>query len=189
MPEKISLPLRSDGTNAFIGPEIRQIVIIGANGSGKSRFANKLIDDLGQKAFRISALEALYGKRRLSTVPSVDTLFEQAGLHDQDGSQFEHILALLMHDEMVNLIGYKLALAERPERARLRPTRLDRVINLWQEVFPGNRVLIESGKVLFARGLDNSAYSAVRLSDGERAVLFYAGAILYAPANLSLIHI
>ena len=94
---------------------------------------------------------------------------------------------MLMHDEMVNLIGYKLALAEHPDRTRLRSTRLDRVISLWQEVFPGNRVLIESGKVLFARGLDNSAYSAVRLSDGERAVLFYAGAILYAPADSMII--
>ena len=187
MSDRISLPLRSDGTEAFIAPEIRQIVIIGANGSGKSRFANRLIDDLGQKAFRISALEALYGKRRQSAAPSVDTIFEQYGLQDQDGSQFERVLAMLMHDEMVNLIGYKLALAEHPDRTRLRSTRLDRVISLWQEVFPGNRVLIESGKVLFARGLDNSAYSAVRLSDGERAVLFYAGAILYAPADSMII--
>ncbi|MDE5656293.1 MAG: hypothetical protein K2I19_04380, partial [Muribaculaceae bacterium] len=162
MPEKISLPQRSDGTDAFIAPEIRQIVNIGANGAGKSRFANRLIDDLGQKAFRISALEALYGTRRQSAAPSVDSLFEQSGMQDQDGSQFERLLAMLMHDEMVNLIGYKLALAEHPDRARLRPTRLDRVISLWQEVLPGNRVLIESGKVLFARGLDNSAYSAVR---------------------------
>ncbi|MDE5642772.1 MAG: DUF4435 domain-containing protein [Muribaculaceae bacterium] len=182
----LSLPQRIDGSRESIGSDTRDIVIIGANGAGKSRFANRLIEDLGEKAFRISALEALYGRRRNITANSVDTLYEQAGMPQNSGddsSQFERILAMLMHDEMLNLIGYKLAMVAGGKNGAisLRPTRLDSVISLWQEVFPGSRVLIESGKVLFARGLDQSAYSALRLSDGERAVLFYAGAILYAP--------
>lgn len=186
---QLSLPQRADGSHDSIAPDIRQIVIIGANGAGKSRFANRLIDDLGPRAFRISALEGLYGKRRSGVASSVDSLYEKAGLPlgpDDAGTQFERVLALLMHDEMLNLIGYKLAQAEHPEKARLRSTRLDSVISLWQEVFPGSRVLIESGKVLFSRGLDESAYSALRLSDGERAVLYYAGAILYAPKDSTI---
>lgn len=183
MSEPLSLPFRADGTRDTIPADIRQVVIIGANGSGKTRFANRIIEDLGARAYRLSALEAIYGKRRSPTPNPIDTMYEQLGYHDPDSNQFERILALLMHDEMVNLIGYKLAAAEHPDSAHLRPTLLDKVISLWQEVFPGNRVLIESGKVLFSRQADESTYSSVRLSDGERAVLFYAGAILYAPAQ------
>ena len=87
-----------------------------------------------------------------------------------------------MHEEMLNLIGYKLAIAN-DSQSKLKRTKLDKVIEIWQEVFPDNKVLINSGKILFSRGLDPENYSALKLSDGERAVLYYAGAVLYAPHN------
>ena len=67
----------------------------------------------------------------------------------------ELLLLQLMNDEMVNLIAYKIARAG-GERKELSPTRLDRVIALWQEVFPGNKVLIDSGKILFSRNVSPS---------------------------------
>ncbi len=97
-------------------------------------------------------------------------------------TELDLLLAQLLHDEMSNLMAYKMVRADHPD-AELRPTRLDRVIELWREVFPNNRVLLESGKILFGRGLDNDTYPAIRLSDGERAVLYYSGAILYAPSK------
>lgn len=144
------------------------LVIIGANGAGKTRFTRAVIDSLGPRAARISTLEALYNR-------------------DSDGhTPLDDLLGRLMQDEMINLIGYKLALAD-GRNASLRHTLLDRVIALWQSVFPGNRVLIDSGRILFSRGFANSdetaadTYGARRLSDGERAVLYCAGAVLYAP--------
>lgn len=186
----IPLPARKDSKTPTLKADKRPIIIIGANGSGKTRFTNKLIDNIGDSAFRMSALEALYGRHGGTTYAcSVDSLFEDAyqGLPDRPAgnTQFERLLALLMHDEMLNLINYKLSLADNPG-SQLTPTRLDRVIALWQEIFPGNRVLIESGRMLFTRGLNEDCYSSVRLSDGERAVMYYAGAILYAPHNATV---
>lgn len=181
---EIILPKRHDGAEATALPDCRHFVIIGANGAGKTRFTDALALSLGRRAFRLSALDALYGRRsdapwslrgRLS--PTVVSQIEKS---NPTATLLEILLAQLMHDEMMNLIGYKLALADGREAA-LRPTRLDAVIALWQEIFPGSRVLIDSGKPLFTRGFDVSAYSALRLSDGERAVLYYAGAALYAP--------
>ena len=164
-------------------------VIIGANGAGKTRFTSAIVASLGDQAFRMSALDALYNRippnghipaplhKRIS--PSV---LAQTGQKETGSTPLELLLSQLMHDEMLNLIGYKLAIADGRETS-LRRTRLDKVITLWQEVFPGNRMLIDSGKILFSRGVDMSQYSALRLSDGEKAVLYYASAAMYAPRN------
>ncbi len=145
-----------------------RVLIVGANGAGKTRFTAYIAKSPGVKAYPVSALAALYGRTDA----------------DNDGTpeKLETLLGRLMNDEMLNLIGYKLALAEH-RKATLGTTRLDKVIELWQEVFPGNRVLIDSGRMLFARGIDATAYPALRLSDGERAVLYYASAVLYAPRH------
>ena len=56
----IRLPKRMDGHQPEVLMESRQITIIGANGAGKSRFCSALVDELGDKAYRISALKALF---------------------------------------------------------------------------------------------------------------------------------
>ena len=186
---ELTLPQRRDGSSpeTLNLSEASSFIIIGANGAGKTRFTRALVDSLGTQAFKLSALDALYNRRSNSPdLPSSlrkrlsPSIVAQAEKGASVPTLLELLLAQLMHDEMVNLIGYKLALAD-GRKAELRGTRLDKVIALWQDVFPGNRVLIDSGKILFARGLDVNTYPAVRLSDGERAVLYYAGAVLYAP--------
>lgn len=184
----VTLPPRIDGAApATIGPG-RQTVIVGANGSGKTRFAQRLAADCAVGAeprpvFNVSGLRGLYDTRR--TPDSVDSLYEAAvpeSRRDPQSTQLDRLMALLVHDEMINLFRYKAAHAA-GLRSRLEPTRLDRVIELWQEVFPDNRILIESGQMLFTRPEDSapSAYSAMKLSAGERAVIYYIGAVLYAP--------
>lgn len=183
---EITLPPQSDGKSGRVLDTGDCFVIIGANGAGKTRFTDALSSSLGDRAFRLSALEALYDRRSEHEIPASlrkrlsPPVVAQADKGPVPPTMLELLLAQLMHDEMLNLIGYKLAIAD-GHTAELRRTRLDKVIALWQEVFPGNRVLIDSGKILFARGFDMAAYSAVRLSDGERAVMYYAGAVLYAP--------
>lgn len=184
----VTLPPLIDGSAPpSIGPG-RQTVIVGANGAGKTRFAQRLAADIlsdpdGRPIFNVSGLRALYDTRR--TAGSLDALYEAAvpeQRRDAQSTQLDRLLALLVHDEMVNLFRYKASHAAGLQ-ARLESTRLDRVIELWQEVFPDNRILIESGQMLFSRPdqSDSPAYSAVKLSAGEKAVIYYIGAVLYAP--------
>ena len=186
---QLTLPRRRDGhIAATVTIEPHQcMLIVGANGAGKTRFTIATAQALGKQAYPMSALDALYRRygpadqlpealrRRLS--PMVVATAERSVAPP---TILDLLLAQLMNDEMLNLISYKLALADH-RNANRRHTRLDSVIELWQDVFPGNRVLIDSGKILFARGIDVNAYSALRLSDGEKAVLYYAAAVLYAP--------
>ena len=56
----IRLPKRMDGHQPDVLIESKQITIIGTNGAGKSRFCSALVEELGDKAYRISALKALF---------------------------------------------------------------------------------------------------------------------------------
>lgn len=179
---KITMPARLDGTapQELDTKVCRSILIVGANGAGKTRFTRSLIRSLGDKAYPLSALDALYTRHSSNELSPLSAKLPKVTPSTSNPNDLEILLSVLMHDEMLGLIGYKLALAEGKD-AHLSRTPLDAVVELWQDVFPGNRVLIDSGKILFARGVEDDVYSSVRLSDGERAVLFYAAAVQYAP--------
>lgn len=188
----ITLPRPVSGDASVINPSDGPVVIIGANGAGKSRFSASLAESLGVKAYSLSALHGLY-----SSLPSdlskssVGRLYADAGLCDSHViktsgvNELDCLMALLMHDEMVNLISYKLS-RHAEETCDLPPTRLDTVIDMWQDVFPGNRILIESGSLLFGRDSDPDRYTALKLSDGERAVIYYLAGVLYAPPEAAI---
>jgi hypothetical protein len=181
---ELLLPPRHDGSREKMNPGKRRVIIIGANGAGKTRFTEKLINELPARAFRISALNALYRKHDADPLEgSIDRLYEEAAAKSPFWrsdlvSQFERLSMLLIHDEMIELLARKVSIkTDLP-----RESRLDRVINAWQEIFPGNKVLRESGKLVFSRGLGD-VYSYMKLSDGEKAVLYYFGAVTYAPKD------
>lgn len=184
----ILLPPQKDNTRQEISADNRQITIIGANGSGKTRFTERLINDLKGKAFRLSVISALYESREIDELPgSIDMLYKEAAertnlLRSDNVSQAERLMSLLFQEEMVNLISYKMALGENP-KANLPKTKLDKVIEVWQDVFPGSKVLVEGGKLLISRETDKDCYSSVKLSAGERTVMYYVGAALMAMEN------
>ncbi len=158
---EIKLPQKRGGERLAIDSDGHPIVIVGANGAGKSRFTAQLKASLGEVAYELSALD---------------------GLYVNDGAELNGLLDRLMHDEMVNLLNYKIRRSG-GEDANLDRTRLDTVIDLWQEIFPDNKILVESGRLLFSRGDDENGYGAPRLSDGEKAVIYYLAGVLYAPQD------
>lgn len=181
---KITLPPRKGAESTVIDDDRERLIIIGANGAGKSRFTARLFDDIGSgKAFRLSALEAMYGNSQNSAISRIfEETYGMNSFRPQATTDIDRLFALLMHDEMMNLIGYKVALARNPQ-AKLHRTKLDTLINIWKELFPGNNILVESGKFLFSRGRDERSYSALKLSAGERAAIYYLAGVMYAPED------
>ena len=186
---KITLPPDLKDNRKVLELNSRQLLIVGANGSGKTRFTDYLLEDIKDNAFYLSSLEALYGERPGNNVfsQSIDCLYksmvEKSPLFRVDTNiAADKLLALLMHDEMVNLIKYKITYSEET-RPLLKSTKLDTVMTVWKKIFPNNAILLEEGKLLFQREGEKDRYVPKRLSDGERAVLFYIGAVLYAPEN------
>lgn len=181
----ITLPPLHDSEGLRLKSDARALVVIGANGAGKSRFTSWMINSRRDTSIKISPLKALYMTHERDTLPgSTDVLYEKAVeesrlLRDDAPTQLDRMLALLLHEEVLSLISYKIK-AMSGEKAKLQPTVLDRLVELWEELFPNNRVLIEGGKMLFSTGTDPDTYSSVRLSDGEKAVLYCIGATLRA---------
>lgn len=177
----IKLPPRSDGKEMAVDGNAGRLVIIGANGSGKSRFTSRLYEEFGAKAFRLSVIEAIYSSGEHSPISDLfERTFAGSVLRPEAKTEFDRLLAMLMHDEVTSLISYKTAHGN--ERCdKLPETKLDRVMSGWGEIFPGNNILIDGGRLLFSRGGDAGGYSAMRLSAGEKAVIYYLGGVQYAP--------
>lgn len=177
----ISLPPRKNGEAAVIDDNGGRIIIIGANGAGKSRFTAYLCSALGDKAFRLSALQGLYGSSSDSPIARLfDEAYSMNVFKPQAANDIDRLFALLMHDEMANLIHYKMEKADKPG-AQLPRTKLDVLAQAWKGLFPESNILVESGKFLFSRGEDSRSYSALKLSDGERAAIYYLAGVMYAP--------
>ena len=182
----IVLPPRIDGKEPPVLQGTRQITLIGANGAGKSRFCNRIIDEVGDKAYRISALRAIYahndGEHALpgSIAERFDRLNDvMRQVTNEATCEFDKLTYIMMVDEFRDLMNYKTQLLT-GEQAEVPKTKLDTVVRVWQEVFPRNKVLRVGGRLMFSTEGNADTYSSLRLSDGEKAVLYYVGAVLYA---------
>lgn len=188
----LQLPKRIDRSQPLTLEVEGQLTIIGANGAGKTRFGRTLMHDCGN-SFHISALKAVFPKPGYQAAydtgdmapGSIDKLFAESGgtQHFQAveaPTEFDRLLYLLLHDEFIEMLRYK-AEALSGGSPQVPSTKLDVTARRWEEVFPKNHLLRASGKLLFSNDAGDAPFNALRLSDGEKAVLYYIGAVQYAP--------
>ncbi|MBR5030388.1 MAG: DUF4435 domain-containing protein [Muribaculaceae bacterium] len=180
------LPNKITGQKGEILRDARQVTIIGANGAGKTRFVNKLIEQCGDQAYRVSALRALFPveQEEQQFKGSISERFDKLNhnMHqvvNTSKSEFDKLTFVMLIDEFRSLMNFK-AHQLMNEEMEFPKTKLDKVVKMWQEVFPKNKILRENGKILFSTEGQSDKYTSLRLSDGEKAVLYYLGAVLYA---------
>lgn len=182
----LQLPRLTDGRPAPALPASAQISIIGANGSGKTRFMREMARSLDGKAYFLSALDGFFPEKTPSRLPgSIDALYERAVkekhyLRTDAMSELDKLCYMLVADEFEEVMKLKSHWRDGNSDFRPKATRLDRVIEIWEKIFPGNRILHDAGQLLFSNSGDSDQFSAARLSQGEKAVLYYAAATLYA---------
>ena len=166
-----------------------QITVIGANGAGKSRFCNKLLQSFGDRAYRMSALKGIHSETYHNLMPGSiesrynDLLKANQMFESKANTEFERLVVLLMSDEFMELIGYKSSMLLGGNETLPPRTKLDTLVHVWQAIFPKNKILRDGARLLIKNDLDENPYSTLRLSDGEKAALYYIGAALYAPDN------
>ena len=182
----IVLPKRMSGEPGVMLEGVRQVTLIGANGSGKTRLAHWLVDRYREGAFRLSAMKALFQwTERNELEGSIDALYAEAVASSpyynrEAATEMQRLIFLLLHDEFMDMMRYKAEARLGDGEAVMPTTKLDQVARMWQDVFPNNRILRDGGRLLFSNEKGDDAYSERRLSDGEKAVLYYLGAVLYA---------
>lgn len=183
----MNLPAKPDGTIPALPDGIRQLVIIGANGAGKSRFTARLLQDAPRGCvYAMSPLRAMFGPWRADSPQwSIDGQYAAAlarspllNARAEDvapASEFERVTALLLQEEMAHLLEARFS-----DKEMCPVSKLDKVMAQWRAIFPGNDVMRTDGQLLFTSE-DDDGRGQNRLSTGEKLVFYYLSAVLFAP--------
>lgn len=182
----LTLPPLTGGRKSPELPDARQLTIIGGSGAGKTKFMEELIKQNSERAYCLSAISAPFPEREESTRPgSIDMLFREAVekqpyMRTDAVSELDKLTYMLFIDEFEYLLSMKQEKLQGTHTGKLKPTRLDRLIMLWERVFPGNHIIRTKGTMMFSTRAGDDLISADRLSQSEQTVLYYAASVLYA---------
>jgi len=200
----IVLPTKKGIPNTNPTIEFNQLVIVGANGSGKTRFGSDIEERYSTKAHRISAqkslsmpfevspkskqkaeIEFLYGYYYENETTSISQKF--ANRWGKKPSTFllndyEELMVLLHTEEYEESLRYKNGEISKPT------TRLDRIQNIWEAVLPHRKLSKRAGIIeTHPTGNPASKYNATEMSDGERVIFYLVGEVVCAPENSIII--
>jgi hypothetical protein len=173
----------------------RVLVVIGANGAGKTRFGAWLNTRLGTSAHRISAHRALSFPEKIQPTDLLEAEKlllvgdERAykGLRWNDKPEtillndYAALMTYLVSDRFVACDEYTAAMGRTNTRLDPPITKLDLVRHIWEAVLP-TRELVISGSRFEARNRSSAErYHAQEMSDGERGVFYLIGEALSVP--------
>lgn len=193
-------PVSFDGTQRF--------VLIGSNGSGKTRFGI-WIEEQNQNSMsvhRIGAQKALsipeFAPLMNSEQAEKNLFYGRADEHGTVGTKMNYrwsgqpaTFLLSDFDKVLSLLFARTAErnARHTERTRLTKayvdvpdSPIDLIVKVWGDLMPQRSIQLHDGKVLVNKGT-SSEYHGKEMSDGERVALYLLGQCLCAPVNSVLI--
>lgn len=187
------------------------LVIVGANGSGKTRFGSWIDISASQKttSHRISAQKSLDmpdNVRSMDVDKSMASLIcgHEGALYEQYNqyknshkwqnapetillNDYEKLLVYLFseHNEISNVY------LEDSTKSNIRIvppiSKVTMAKKIWEEVLPHRQLIIKSGNIKTCSVTNQLVYSASKMSDGERVAFYLIGQCLSAPQNSILI--
>lgn len=167
------------------------IVMIGANGSGKSSFARQLDGKIADNIVILSAQHLLFYNKQetISTSGNEIQKVRDFQMNKKEGgdSNFQHIITADMNNLVDALISqhtkctYKVYEGETKQESYLKKT-----INIWKKLIEHRNIVIDITG-LYVKGDNIKEYDFNQLSDGEKAVFYYIAHILLAPKNSYII--
>ncbi|WP_051327365.1 DUF4435 domain-containing protein [Desulfatibacillum aliphaticivorans] len=211
-----SLNMPPSSKAGFSGDTVIQtessVVVIGANGAGKTRLGAWLEFQTGQdiKVHRISAQKSLTMPSSLSPVPLPEARnLLYFGLHQKSGelnirhkwhlrwrdapethllNDFDNLLTFLFSENYEKVLEYTEK--QKCNNLRIDPptTLLDRLKNIWENILPHRKLEIHSGNIDAAMPESKEIkYNASSMSDGERVIFYLIGECLCAPDKCTII--
>lgn len=172
--------------------DTRLLVIIGANGAGKSSFGRDLLKRYADQAQKISGMHGLFINNEDSTETEGNELSRLQSMITERLfmprlSEYEKLILRLQSEEFEAAVNYKEEC--KINRDTLPPlTKIDRIQAIWEKMFPHNRLVRKSGFIeLVSTSRDGDSYTAGRMSDGEKIVFYLIGTVLCAHPDALLI--
>lgn len=183
------------------------VVLLGANGGGKTRLGVMLEQSLGasSEVHRIGAHRSLTMNTKVQP-PSYDVAerrllygYDQGAHGHRTGhrwqskpavillSDFDHVLAALYADENRTSVLHRQA---HLVHANAKPptTKLDRLKTIWHSLLPHRQLAVLDGDVQVKPiGMSANQYDAGEMSDGERVIFYLIGQVLLTRAGTLII--
>lgn len=204
MNTKIKLPPQK-GVEESPELEFDQLVIIGANGAGKTRFGSWIERNNSEQVHRISAQKSLsmpsavrtnsieIAKEELLYGTHTDNkkwLMQQGKMNNRWNSNlntsllndYEKLMVLLHSEEYEQALLYKDNGGDKPI------TKLDKIQFVFESVLPHRKISKRAGVIeVYPVGAVDNKYNGSEMSDGERCIFYLAGEVLCAPTNSIII--
>ena len=208
MPAEFSIP-GTDGDLRFPVSRGSTTTFCGANGSGKTRLAVHIEQQLGLAAHRISAHRALSLNPRVPKISERDALsglrtgiedstrrgdpskYRQGhrwGNHEATGllNDYDYLVqALFAEQANTALESHKRLRAGTTDTAEL--TKFEKLSEIWDRLLPHRRLDIGCDDITVRIPDNATTYPASDMSDGERAVFYLVGQTLVAGENSVLV--
>ena len=182
-------------------------IIIGANGSGKTRLAVYLEEQLGEKAHRIAAHRALSLNPNVDKIPeakarqylSYGISMNGISITDRKYYRWDNKAPTILLNDFDRLLQYLFAQQNnlavennqklnRDEEITNSKTKLDILQEVWERLLPLKKLHITADDIRVSSiGIESADYSASEMSDGERAVFYILGQVLSANEGSILI--
>jgi energy-coupling factor transporter ATP-binding protein EcfA2 len=176
-------------------PGTSPVVIIGPNGSGKTRQARQLQTLNGVP---ISFVNALRNTRVTTEIPAIGLANARNNLTSQDNqarthyweqvNDFDMLLARLHGEDAAAAISSRDAM-RRGERDDFALSSMERIQALWARLFPGRELSWNDNVPMVRSTIDGSeaSYQGHYMSDGEKSALYLAGKVALAPSGILVI--
>lgn len=208
VPARLIFPSKSPDGEPVVFEGTRRLVLIGANGSGKTRLGIWL-EENNQNTIpvhRIGAQKALsipeYAPLMNAEQAEKNLLFgrsdQHATLGNKRGSRWNNEPATFLlsdYDKVLSLLFARNAERDHQHTQNTRLTQqyvpvqdspIDSIMKVWGDLMPHRSVTLHDGKVVVDKGTP-SEYHGKDMSDGERVALYLLGQCLCAPAKSVLI--
>ena len=174
----------NQNTSAPVTLDTKVLVVIGANGAGKSSFGRNLHQRYAGQSVWISGMHSLFLSSEENKTPvngneltRLQSMIAER-LFIPRMSEYEKLILHLQTEEFEAAVQYK-------EESKLTPdllppvTKIDRIQTIWEKMFPHNRLVRKSGfNDLASTSIDGASYPAGRRSDGEKLEFYLIGAVL-----------
>lgn len=180
------------------------VVVLGANGSGKSRLGAwiELESEHKNAAHRVSAQKSL-DMPASSSPTSIEEAeaellygYREGGFSHKLGhrwrnkpsvsllNDFGRLMIYLFSDEFEKSTQYRKRARASDNRLEPPETKLDTIERIWESILINRRLIIGGGKVE-VKSVDRPGepYNAQEMSDGERVIFYLIGECLAAPAD------
>ncbi|MEZ0208911.1 MAG: AAA family ATPase, partial [Candidatus Paceibacterota bacterium] len=187
----IQMPL-SDGVGMDSYELEGNLVIVGSNGSGKSRFG-AAIEQNNPKTKRISAQRYLQMEERVQPQDYETAINTLAGSHKNQApitpqNDFQQVLVSLFAEQARrNEDAVKKLQEDGTLTNKQLPSSVkDKVIEVWNFVFPHRPITLEKERVS-GIGTNGRPFAGTQMSDGEKVGLYLIAQVLLAENSSILI--